>query len=414
MIGIGKYKYETTMKACFVGYIVQAIINNFIPLLFVNFQKVYSISLDKITLFITVNFTVQIIIDFVATIYVDKIGYRPSIVAAHIFSAAGLISLTILPEIIDPFAGILTSICLYAIGGGLIEVLISPIMEACPTKNKEKAMSLLHSFYCWGHVGVVFLSTLFFYFFGIDNWKILTLIYSAIPIFNAFIFLKTPIASLLSDGEEGMTLGELFKNKIFWMLVVIMLCAGASELSVSQWSSLFAEKGLGLSKTMGDLAGPMFFAIMMGCSRVFYGKRGDTIDIDKFTTYSSILCIVSYLLISLVPSPIINLLACGTCGISVGIMWPGTFSKASATLKTGGTAMFALLALAGDLGCSAGPTLVGMISDAYGENIKLGILVAILFPIGFIFTWKLLSKTKKKTEGSKVSEGTEITETDVI
>ena len=389
-----KLNYNTTIFACFVGYIVQAIVNNFVPLLFITFQHDYQIPLTQITLLVTINFGVQLTVDLLSTLFVDKIGYRTSIVIAQIFSAAGLLMLTFMPEIMDPFAGILISVIVYAIGGGIIEVLISPIMESCPTDNKEKAMSLLHSFYCWGHVGVVLISTLFFAILGIENWRILAAIWAIVPIINGIIFLKTPIAPLLSADEKGMTLPELFKNKIFWLLMVMMLCAGASEQAVSQWASAFAEQGLGISKAAGDLAGPMAFAICMGASRAIYGKYGDKLDLEKFMMASTMLCVASYLLISLVPSPMLSLIGCAICGLSVGIMWPGTFSKAAISLKTGGTAMFALLALAGDLGCSSGPTLVGFVSDAASGNMKLGILAGIVFPAVMLLSL-LISKNKK-------------------
>lgn len=375
-----KPNYKTTIVSCFVGYIVQAIVNNFVPLLFITFQNTYDIPLSQITLLVTINFGVQLLVDFAATKFVDKIGYRASILIAHATAAAGLILLTILPEIMPPFAGILLAVIVYAIGGGIIEVLISPIMESCPTDNKEQAMSLLHSFYCWGHVGVVLLSTIFFKVAGIGNWKVLAVVWAIIPIVNSFVFAKTPIAPLVPEDEEGMSMRELFANKTFWVLMVMMICSGASEQAVSQWASAFAEMGLGISKAAGDLAGPMMFAVLMGGARAFYGKYGEKINLDKFMVFSGSLCVVAYLLVSLTPSPIISLIGCAICGLSVGIMWPGTFSKAAVSLRNGGTAMFALLALGGDLGCSGGPTLVGMVSNAAGGNLKSGILAAVVFP----------------------------------
>lgn len=376
-----KNQYNKTVVACFVGYIVQAIVNNFVPLLFLTFQRTYEIPLSQITMLVTINFGVQLLVDLLAIGFVDKIGYRASMVLAHIFSAAGLILLTVLPEVFpSAFAGILVSVIVYAVGGGLLEVLVSPVMEACPSDNKEKAMSMLHSFYCWGHVGVVAVSTLFFQFVGISNWKILAVAWAIIPLGNMIAFTKVPIASLIEEGESGYTIGKLFSMKMFWVLLIMMICAGASEQSVSQWASVFAEKGLGISKMAGDLAGPMVFAVLMGLSRAFYGKYGDRIHLEKFMIFSSILCVISYLWISLIPSPVISLIGCGICGLSVGIMWPGTFSKASAIIPKGGTAMFALLALGGDVGCSGGPTLVGMVSSALQDNLKMGILAGIIFP----------------------------------
>ena len=375
-------KYQKTMYACFVGYIVQAIINNFVPLLFLTFEKNYHIPLSQITMLITFNFGVQLVVDFFAAKYVDRIGYRTSIVLAHVCSAAGLIGLAVLPELFpNSIMGLMIAVVIYAVGGGLIEVLISPIMESCPSKHKEKAMSLLHSFYCWGHVGVVLLSTLFFHFFGIENWKILALVWAIIPVVNGIVFCKVPMASLMEEGETGMTLRELAGNGTFWILMLMMVCSGASEQGVSQWASTFAEKGLQISKTMGDLAGPMFFAILMGASRAFYGKYGDKLDLNRFMVGSSILCVLSYLCISLSPSPLLSLIGCGICGLSVGIMWPGSFSRASQSLPKGGTAMFAMLALAGDVGCGSGPTVVGYVTGLVGEDLKRGLLAGVIFPV---------------------------------
>ncbi|MDY3873225.1 MAG: MFS transporter [Roseburia lenta] len=391
-----KDKYQNTMYACFVGYIVQAIVNNFVPLLFLTFESSYGIPLSQITMLITFNFGIQLLVDLLSAKFVDKIGYRVSIVMAHIFAALGLAGLVVLPDLLpNAFAGLLIAVVIYAIGGGLIEVLISPIMESCPSENKEKAMSLLHSFYCWGHVGVVLLSTLFFWFFGIADWKILALLWVIIPVCNGILFCKVPIAPLIEEGETGMSLRELCKNRIFWILMLMMMCAGASEQAVSQWASTFAEQGLGVSKTIGDLAGPMSFAILMGSARAFYGKFGDRIDLDKFMQASSLLCIVSYLCISLSPSPLFSLIGCSLCGLSVGIMWPGTFSKASAALRNGGTAMFALLALAGDVGCSGGPTLVGFATGLASDDLKKGILAGIIFPILLIVGIVSLKKAKR-------------------
>mgnify|MGYP002601459894 FL=1 len=391
-----KDKYQNTMYACFVGYIVQAIVNNFVPLLFLTFESSYGIPLSQITMLITFNFGIQLLVDLLSAKFVDKIGYRVSIVMAHIFAALGLAGLVVLPDLLsNAFAGLLIAVVTYAIGGGLIEVLISPIMESCPSENKEKAMSLLHSFYCWGHVGVVLLSTLFFWFFGIADWKILALLWVIIPVCNGILFCKVPIAPLIEEGETGMSLRELCKNRIFWILMLMMMCAGAGEQAVSQWASTFAEQGLGVSKTIGDLAGPMSFAILMGSARAFYGKFGDRIDLDKFMQASSLLCIVSYLCISLSPSPLFSLIGCSLCGLSVGIMWPGTFSKASAALRNGGTAMFALLALAGDVGCSGGPTLVGFVTGLASDDLKKGILAGIIFPILLIVGIVSLKKAKR-------------------
>lgn len=376
-----KKSYKSTMCACFTGYIVQAIINNFAPLLFVTFQKTFDIPLSQITALITVNFVIQLLIDLLSAGFIDKIGYRASAVLSHVFAAVGLILLTVLPEVFaSPFVGLLIAVIIYAVGGGLLEVLVSPIMEACPTENEEKAMSLLHSFYCWGHMAVVLLSTLFFTAFGISNWRILAIMWALVPIVNAIFFTQVPIYSLQEEGEKGLTLKELCRNKVFWLMMIMMVCSGASEQAVSQWASTFAEQGLGVSKTVGDLAGPLAFAALMGTSRLLYGKFGDKLNLNKCMFFSACLCVISYLCIALIPVPAIGLVGCALCGFAVGVLWPGTFSKSSAAIKRGGTVMFAMLALAGDLGCSGGPTLAGLVSGNFNNNLHIGILSAIIFP----------------------------------
>lgn len=377
-----KTSYKHTIFACFVGYIVQAIVNNFVPLLFLTFQDSYGISYSKITLLITINFAVQLSIDLLSAFFIDKIGYRASALIAHGFSVVGLIGLAFLPDILpDPFIGLVAAVTLYAVGGGLLEVIVSPVVEACPTDNKEKAMSLLHSFYCWGHVGVVLISTLFFTAFGIENWRIIALLWAIIPAANFILFSRVPINSLIGEDEEGLKPTALFKNKYFYIFFLLMLCAGASEQGVSQWASAFAEAGLGVSKTIGDLAGPMLFATLMGTARALYGKLGHKIDLEKFMLFSSVLCIGAYLLTALSPNPVLSLIGCGICGFSVGILWPGTFSLACAGLRGGGTLMFAMFALAGDIGCAAGPAIVGNMAEVFGGNLNLGIVCGIAFPV---------------------------------
>ncbi len=377
-----KLQYKHTIYACFIGYIVQAIINNFVPLLFLTFQSQYGISLQRIALLTGLNFGIQLLVDLLSAGFADRIGYRSCVLCAHVFAAAGLIGLTVLPEIFtDPYIGICLSVTVYAVGGGLIEVLVSPIVEACPGDEKEKAMSMLHSFYCWGHVGVVLLSTLFFAVFGISNWKVLALLWAVIPLLNCFCFAKVPIASLLEEGEKGLTIGELVRMKRFWIFMLLMACAGSCEQAVSQWASAYAESGLQVSKTVGDLAGPLLFAAFMGSSRLLYGKFGEKISLEKFMWVSGILCLCSYLLIGLSTAPALGFLGCALCGLSVGILWPGTFSLGAKGIARGGTAMFALFALAGDLGCSGGPTYVGFMAECFGGQLNLGILAGMIFPV---------------------------------
>ena len=374
------YNATSTIHSCFFGYITQAIVNVYVPLLFVTFQNEFGLSLPQVTLLITFNFGVQLLVDLASVTFVDRIGYRASVVLAHVLAALGLVLLSFLPNVMAPFAGSLISVSVYAVGGGLLEVVIRPIVESCPNDHKEKTMSLLHSFYCWGCVGVILISTAFFAMFGRENWRILLFVFALVPAVNGFRFTHVPLYPVVQDGEQGMRTGELVRSGLFWQLAVMMILAGASEQGVSQWASAFAEKGLGVAKATGDLLGAAFFSVLMGTSRLLFGKFGTGKTLRPFMLVSLVLCVVSYLLISLSPSPVLSLIGCGTCGFSVGILWPGTFSIASRTLPRGGTAMFALLALGGDIGCSGGPTFVGLVADAFGGSLHKGILLGTLFP----------------------------------
>jgi len=382
MLSAIRKSYTHTIYASYLGYITQAIVNNFAPLLFLTFIAEFKgLTLEMITLITTINFAVQLAVDAVAAKVVDRIGYRPCIVAAHVFAALGLAGLAVFPSIMPPFAGILMAVVLYAIGGGIIEVLISPIVEACPTERKAAAMSLLHSFYCWGHVFLVVVSTVFFAVFGIGSWRVMACIWALVPLVNVAYFLLVPLAPVVQEGTKQLSLGELLRSKVFWLLMVMMVCAGASEQGMSQWASAFAEKGLNISKTMGDLAGPCAFAVLMGTARALYGKFEAKIPLKGFMAGSCVLCVGCYLLAALCDAPLLALVGCAVCGFSVGIFWPGTFSTAAVALPGGGTAMYALMALAGDLGCSGGPTLVGMVSGAAGGVLQSGLLAAIVFPV---------------------------------
>ena len=388
-------KYRKTLIACYLGFVTQAICANFVPLLFITFHRSYGISFSSLALISTVFFFTQLIVDLLCAKIVDYIGYRTCVVAAEVTSGLGLAGLAFLPEITgNPFVGIIISVIIYAIGSGLTEVLVSPIVEACPFENKEGTMSLLHSFYCWGSVGVILGSTLFFAIFGIDNWKILALIWSVIPLYNIYNFATCPIEKLVEDGN-GMTMGKLFKTRLFWVFIVLMVCAGASEISMAQWASAFAESALHVSKTVGDLAGPCGFAICMGISRVLYGKYGEKVDLTIFMVFSGIMCLICYLIAGLSPFPVLGLVGCALCGFTVGIMWPGSISISSRVLPKGGTAMFAFLALAGDLGGATGPAIVGNISQKFGDNLKAGVLAGIGFPIVLVICVLMVRKKYK-------------------
>ena len=388
-----RQNYNATIYASYLGYVTQASVNNFAPLLFLIFARDFSLSLTQITAITTVNFAVQLGVDLVSARVVDRIGYRPCIVAAHVFAAAGLVGLALLPHVLPAYTGLMISVVLYAIGGGITEVLISPIVEACPTQRKEAAMSLLHSFYCWGHVALVLVTTAFLAVFGEGSWPVLACLWALVPLANIVLFRLVPLADVTA-GHEKLSLGRLLRQPTFWLLLGLMVCAGASEQAMSQWASAFAESGLHISKTLGDLAGPCAFATLMGLARALYGKYADRIPLRGFMLASCTLCILCYVVASWSGNALMAMLGCAICGFSVGIFWPGTFSMAALALPGGGTAMYALMALAGDLGCSGGPTVVGLVADASQGSLQAGLGAAIVFPVLMLAGILLLKKRK--------------------
>ena len=389
-------KYNKTLKACYLGFITQSIVCNFASLLFLRFHYEFNISIGTIALIPTVFFFTQILIDIFCAKFVDRIGYRKCVVTSEILAALGLIGLAVLPNLFsNPFVGIIISVIIYAAGSGLIEVLVSPIVEACPFENKERVMSLLHSFYCWGVVGVIIITTVFFKLFGIENWRILAIIWAIIPLYNIYNFAVCPIEHLTEDGQ-GLKTNVLLKNPKFWISIILMICAGASELAMAQWASAYVESALNLTKTIGDIVGPCLFAVAMGICRVFYGKYGEKINLLNFMTFSGVLCLVCYLLVALTKAPVLGLIGCVVCGFSVAIMWPGTISISSKQLPLGGTAMFALLAMSGDLGGTIGPAIVGIATEHSGNDLKSGLLLGCIFPIVLIVSTIILRLTQKK------------------
>lgn len=394
--------YDRTVVACFNGYVTQAIINNFMPLLFVTFSATLGIDMARLSMLISVNFVTQLVVDVLAGTYVDRIGYRPCIIAAHVAAAAGLLTLGLLPtRVADPYPALLAAIVLYAIGGGLIEVMVSPIVNACPSEHKDKAMSLLHSFYCWGQVGTVAISTLFFALAGRDAWPVMACLWAIVPMVGIVLFATSPMPDILPEGTTSMKLSELVRNPLFTVFFIMMLCAGASEQGMSQWASTFAESGLGVSKTIGDLAGPAAFAMFMGLSRTIYGVLGHRLNLKIFIAASAALGVGTYLVAALTALPVLGLIACALTGFAVGIMWPGTFALAAEAMPAGGTLMFAIFAVAGDLGCSAGPAIVGTVAAANGDDLQSGLLVGALFPVillvGVVALRQLMHATRRDT-----------------
>lgn len=391
--------YRKTKLACYLGFVTQAIVANFTPLLFMVFHREYNIPIASMALIPAVFYIVQLITDLLCAKFKD-IDYRRSIIISAITSALGLAGLAFMPTFFqNPMIGIIICVCVYAVGSGLIEVLCSPIIEACPFPNKESMMSLLHSFYCWGAVGVIVGSTVFFTLFGLENWRILACIWALIPLYNIFNFATCPIEPIVQDSE-GLSMRQLFGKRIFWFFLLLMVAAGASESSMAQWASAFAEASLGVDKAIGDLAGPCGFAFCMGLGRLWYGKKGQELDLTAYMTGSGILCFTAYLTASLFSIPLISFVGCMVCGLSVGIMWPGSISLTSARIPGGGTALFALLALAGDMGGTLGPSIVGLCTGSSESDIQSGLLAASIFPVILVISLLALYRSKRTSTSS--------------
>ena len=392
-----KINYKSTLHACYLGYITQALIVNLPPLLFVIFQDKFKLSFTMLGSLVAVVFVIQLIVDALAIKFVDKIGHRASAIIAHTFAAVGMIALAFLPRILpQPFIGLIIASILYAVGGGLIEVLVSPIVESLPGEAKASSMSLLHSFYSWGQVLVIIVSTVAMLLLGQDLWYVLPLVWALLPIITLIRFIQVPLMPLEEESKRT-PLKTLLTSKVFLIAILLMVCSGAAEQAMAQWASLFAERGLGISKTLGDLFGPCLFAVMMGIMRTLYGIKGQKINMQRILVLCSVLCILSFAITALVPVPAIALFGCSLCGLTVSLMWPGMLSLTAGAFPSGGTAMFAILALGGDLGCSIGPSLTGIVADS--SNLNMGLLAGMIFPavmlVGLLIMKPLLNSKEK-------------------
>lgn len=391
--------YKKTLHACYRGYITQAIIVNLAPLFFIIFQDRYNVSFVTLGSIVLLNFVTQLMTDLVSIKFIEKVGYRIAAVMAHLLASIGLVLLGTLPNIMPVVPALVTATLFYSVGGGLLEVIVSPIVDSLPGEEKESSMSLLHSFYCWGQVLVILITTCLLFFIGNKNWHIIPILWAILPIYNLIKFLKVPMLPPLTS-DERMPIKKLLNSKIFLVILLLMLCAGASELALAQWASLFTEKALGVSKAIGDVFGPCLFGVLMGVGRTVYGIYGGKVKLLRVLIISSLLCICAYLLASLSQNAMISLVGCALCGLSVSLMWPGMLSFASEEFKTGGTAMFGIMAVFGDMGCSVGPWVIGFVSEftiATGEAqaLRYGVLAAVIFPIVMMIGTLFLQKKRK-------------------
>lgn len=383
--------YKTTKIACFIGFVVQAIINNFLPLLFIIFNTRYNLNYEQLGRLLFVNFFVQLIVDTLTPALVKRIGYRGSAIACHGLAAAGLFMLGVLPLVFPNqiYACLVASIIVYASGSGIIEVCISPMVELLPGDKKGADMAFTHSFYCWGQAFTVLVSTLLIFLIGQQHWQFIPMLWAIVPLLNMINFMRVPVIEQ-PDDPISKTANTLFKNRDFWIFAVIMICAGASEITMAEWASLFAQKALGVSKTVGDLLGPCAFAVCMGSGRVIFGLLDGKFNPKKALILNNILCVLCYVGVAVCNIPALSLIACALCGFSVSLSWPGTYSMAARHFPTGGTLMFSILALCGDLGCSIGPWLMGIVANS--TTLETGFLVCSVFPAFMIFTVPLLRK----------------------
>jgi fucose permease len=388
--------FDATRRACYAGYVTQAIVNNLAPLLFIVFQGRYHVPLEMLGRLVLVNFAVQLLTDIVAVRVVDRVGYRRPLVLAHLLCVAGLVLLPVAPVVLpSPYLGLTLAVVVYAVGGGLLEVLVSPVVDALPVRDEVKAaqMCLLHSFYCWGQVGVVAGTTLLLALIGQPRWHVLPLLWAVVPLVNLVVFLRVPMPPTVPD-EHRTSLRGLFTAPAFAAAMLLMLCAGAAELTMSQWSSLFAEEGLGVTKVWGDLAGPCLFAVLMGVGRMAYGLWGERIPLTPALACCGLLATGCYLVAALVADPVISLVGCALCGLAVSLLWPGTFSLTSARFPLGGAAMFGVLAVFGDAGGASGPWIAGAVAETTahshlatllppdgGSGLRAGILAGTAFPV---------------------------------
>lgn len=394
-----KFTFKHTKLACYSSYMSSAVAINFPPILFIFFHKQFGLSLIDLGALISLNFGVQMITDIIGASIIDKkITCKQAAVTADALVAIGLLLLGVLPQIMSTkFLALIIATVVYSVGCGLLEVIISPIIEAIPEDGKASNMALLHSFYCWGQMVAILFSTLLLFIIGNHNWWIISILWAIVPAFASLLFSKVPVNTL--PKEEKKSAISLFKNKIFLLFLLLMTASGAAEIAVAQWASMFVETALGVSKTTGDLLGPCMFALLMGISRVIYAKYSEKLNLSNYIAFCGILCIISYLVMVFVPDKYIALAAVGVVGFSVGIMWPGTLSLVSLKFPLGGTVMFAYLAIFGDIGCTTGPALAAAVSEnavLLGSPLKAGILACVVFPATVVVLTLLLKKMRSE------------------
>ena len=399
---MSQVSYKKTKIACYLGYVTQAISINLLPLLYLTFQNEFSVSLSQLGFLATLLFAVQMAVDLLATRFGKYVSYRWGSVAACALSALGLVLMCVLPKWMPHFyVGVMLATVILSIGGGLTEVLISPLVDAIPEEGKVGEMSLLHSFYCWGVVAVILFSTAFFALVGVSYWRWLVLLWSLVPAVTAVMFACIPIPPKTEEVHSHRSAPSVVRYGLFWVLMALMVFSGASEMAPAQWASFFAENNLGIPKAVGDLLGPCAFAVFQGLSRVVFSRMARRRDPRRILAWHAVGCLVAYAVIVLAPHPLLSLFGFCMCGWFVGPMWPGILSLCATRFPAGGTAMFAALALCGDVGCAAAPMMIGAVTDRLvtadwlsSSAMRGGFAVCMVFPALLVVGLWLLRKRR--------------------
>ena len=400
--------YKSTIAACYIGSFVQAIIVNTTPILFIPLREQFGLTFQQMGLLVLINFISQVGCDILFSNAIDKYGFRRFVVAAHGLAVVGLVLFAASPLLFDrPFAGFVTATIIFSGSGGLLELLLSPIVNAIPTDEKAGAMSVLHSFYSWGQAAVILLTTVLLFVFGRAWWQWIILIWTLVPLFNFFFLMRVPFAPNVPE-EQRQGMDKILLKPFFIAALATILCGAAAELCISQWASAYLEEAMRLPKVVGDVGGVCLFAVMMGVGRLFYGMYGKKINVSLMMLIGTVGAAACYITVALSGTAVLSLLACGLCGLCVSLLWPGTLVVASEHYPLAGAWMFAILA-AGDIGASAGPWLMGVVAEQAHRlpflsglltqgmspdqlGLRAAMLVSALFPIIAFFCLRWMRK----------------------
>lgn len=355
--------YQLTTISCFVGIFCQAVSSNITAILFIPLMTLYGLSYVHLGLLVGINFTTQVLVDIIASRLVDRYGFRVFVLPSDILAVIGLVLFGLTPVLFDNIlTGLVFSTIIFSASCGLQEVMLSPIVNAIPHNDKGPAMALMHSFYAWGQVATIIITTLFLFFFGIENWQVIVFLWALVPLVNFFMFLAAPFPGVIHENQR-MTMRDLILKPFYLVALLAIMGGAATELVMNQWSSTFSEKVLELPKVTGDILGMCGFAVFLGLGRVLYGRYGSKINMNNVLVGSAAAAVVCYIAVAISPLPAISLAACAVCGLAASLLWPGTLVITAEKYPLAGAWIFAILAAAGDIGAASGPFAAGVITD---------------------------------------------------